>query len=189
MKKVNNARNDWDLQLPLILLAARTSKQASTQMSPAFALMGRELHLLGLSKTASQLPDLGPPVANEASMSAEERAATMAQIEERCLTNIARAQRIQSAKYDRAHSRTNSVRIDLPRTGDLVQSRKHDTTKLSQIWETTLSRVVQWNRDYTAVKIKDNTGKRWQENECNSRLAYSRKDAPDDTRASSSGGT
>ncbi len=189
LKKVNNARNDWDLQLPSILPAARTSKQASTQMSPAMALTGRELHLPGLSKIAIQLPDLGPPVADELPMSAEERAATMAQIEQKCLANIARAQQIQSAKYERAHSRKKNVRTDLPQPADLVFIRDHSKGKLSQIWEPGLFRVVHWNTLGTTATIEDNSGNSWQENECNIRLAFSRKDASDEAGPSECGRT
>lgn len=41
--RVNFNQNDWDEHLPLVVLAINSSKQASTQQSPAYLTYGREL--------------------------------------------------------------------------------------------------------------------------------------------------
>ena len=41
---VNEARNDWDVHLPFVLMAYRSSLQESTGCSPNFLMFGREVH-------------------------------------------------------------------------------------------------------------------------------------------------
>ncbi|KAK9918288.1 hypothetical protein WJX75_002853 [Coccomyxa subellipsoidea] len=172
-KVVNSHRNDWDLRLPQLLLAIRSTRHESVRMEPSVAHMGKPLMLPGFAALKLQLPDPEPESSTANEAATKQRQTALEEIGKSVLRNVAQAQAIQSAKYSAAHKRARdagtasslrSETLRAPIVGDYVHIRNLKKGKLQPAWESSIYHLVEYNHDETVATLEMTDGTRWTEN-------------------------
>lgn len=95
---VGDNQRYWDVNLPQIQYVLRTSKHESTQYTPAYLQLGRELGLSG-KRNRTPMDDDGQPV----ELGIEARWAGLDNIREKVRWNVTEAQRRQEENYNLRH--------------------------------------------------------------------------------------
>ncbi|CAL8465755.1 g5291 [Coccomyxa elongata] len=167
----------WDEMLPSVMLSVRTAYHSSTKMSPAQALMGKELVLPGLltmsvyidypCKDLQGTPDVDGFDADAVRVTAHhvQEVTKMQDTEVLLLENIKKASAIQSKKSITVKRKRASHQAtkQLPHVGGYAMLRINNPTKLSKRFENGVYKVVDFNAIKTVVQLEDMSGLCWNE--------------------------
>ena len=95
-KYVSDHQRDWDVRLPLVMMAYRSSVHSSTQYTPHFLLFGHEVHL-----PVDVMYGREPHQPEAASEYVRNLRSTLDEVHERAREHLRTAQRRQKDYYDR----------------------------------------------------------------------------------------
>lgn len=167
----------WDEMLPSVMLSVRTAYHSSTKMSPAQALMGKELVLPGLLTMSVDIdypcedlqgtPDVDGFDADAVRVTVHhvQEVTKMQDTEVLLLENIKKAQAMQSKKSITVKRKRAShlATKQLPQVGGYAMLRINNPTKLGKRFENGVYKVVDFNASNTVVQLEDMNGLRWNE--------------------------
>ena len=141
---VNSSHNDWDVKLPFVLFAYRTSKHATTKQTPFYLVYGRQARLpVELDVSASQSGD-----DQDSEVLLKERIDSFIDLlnnREKACSDIKVAQSKQKKHYDASIPETEEVGF---KVGDhvLVHNTRKTTRKGGKL-------EVKWKGPYQITKV------------------------------------
>ena len=147
--RVNKDQDNWDEELPNVLLSYRIAKQETTGISPFELLYGRQARLSfsACPSDGLSIPTHGPGKYLENLRVRQEELRTAVS------TRLEKAQERQKRGYD---TRYKSVKADEFQVGDLVLLRDHRARGLSQKYKGPFQIVKVMNGTYEIQSLHDN---------------------------------